>query len=157
MIVRRIFAIAGATLLVVALTTAAALAWPGGLEGQPDIGKDCPAGYYLWHDEGGMHLRTHGPGDEHLFTARLRTDGIFVNVDAVRLENRDNFAVLDGGHTLVLKFRTYDFTDGGHFNIRGGTRLRLNLQLDQELISTDNIFLGAEGKHPETNPFTIRR
>ena len=132
-------------------------AWPPYVQGDPNLTPDSPTGYYIWRNEYGWHLRTHGPGEEHLFTARLRTDGVFQDVDAVRLENRDNFAVLDGGHTIVLRFHTYDATDGLNFRVRGGTRLRFNLQLDGELIATDSIYLGAAGVHPPTNPFTIRR
>ena len=46
-----------------------------------------------------MHLRTHGPGSERDFVARLHTDGVFDSVDTVRLESADKFAVTDGGHT----------------------------------------------------------
>lgn len=156
MIARGLFAALGAVALLVAATVSA-FAWPGDAEGDPNLAQENPAGYYLWHDEHGMHLRTHGPGDEHSFVARLHTDGIFVDVDAVRLENRDNFAVIDGGHTLVLRFHTYDATDGVNFRVLGGTRMRLNLQLNGEIIDTDSIYLGAERKHPESNPFTLTR
>ncbi len=127
------------------------------LAGEPAISADETMGYYIWRDDNGFHLRTHGPGDQHIFTARIHTDGIFRDVDAVRLENKDNFAVIDGGHTIVMRFHTYDFTDGINFKVRGGTYLRFNLQLDSELIPTDHIFLGAGGKHPANNPFTLRR
>ncbi len=137
--------------------TVSAFALPNAVEGRPALTDDHPAGYYIWHDEQGMHLRTHGPDDEHLFVAYLHTDGVFENVDSVRLESRDNYAILDGGHTLVLRFHTYDATDGVNFLVLGGTRLRLNLQLDDQLIGTDSIYLGAEGRHPEENPFTIHR
>lgn len=153
---RSLLALAGVVLLLATLTTAA-LAWSDVIQGRPDLGPRSPEGYYLWSDDDGMHLRTHGPEKEHYFTTRLRTDGVFVDVDSVRLESRDDFAVLDGGHTLVLRFHTYDATDGVNFRIRGGTKLRLNLQLDGDLIPTESIYLGAEGKHPRTNPFTINR
>lgn len=132
-------------------------ALPANVQGQPDLTPSSPTGYYIWNDENGIHLRTHGPGEDHRFVARLHTDGVFQDVDAVRLESRDNFAVLDGGHTIVMRFHTYDATDGLNFRVRGGTRLRFNLQLDGELISTDSIYLGAAGVHPASNPFTIRR
>ncbi|MBI4492362.1 MAG: hypothetical protein HY690_06170 [Chloroflexi bacterium] len=156
MIARSLFALVGAAALLLA-STLAALAWSDVVEGQPALTSESPAGYYLWHDQDGMHLRTHGPGDEHAFVAYLRTDGLFEDVDTVRLESQDDVAVLDGGHTLALRFHTYDYTDGVNFRVRGGTRLRLNLQLDGQLISTDSIYLGAEGHHPEANPFTIFR
>lgn len=142
--------------LLVAFTTTA-LAWSPATEGDPGLTHEMPTGYYLWRDDNGLHLRTHGPDEEHLFTARLWTDGTFTDVDAVRLESRDDFAVIDGGHTLVLRFHTYDATDGVNFRIRGGSRLRLALKLDGEYVETESIFLGARGIHPRTNPFTIKR
>lgn len=156
MINRTLLAVIAAITLLAVVTTSA-FAWSPSIEGQSTVTLDCSAGYYLWHDENGMHLRTHGPGEEHIFTARLRTDGIFYDVDAVRLESRDNFAVLDGGHTIVMRFRTYDAIDGLNFRIAGGSKLQLNLRLDGEQIATDQIFLGPDGKHPATNPFTIYR
>jgi hypothetical protein len=151
-------------LLVVALLTAAiptlAFAWPGELSGTPTLDEQSPLGYYLWHDDPdnhGFHLRTHGPGDEHLFVAHLRTDGIFENVDSVRLENRDDILVADGGHELVLRFHTYDFTDGVDFTIDGGHDLSLRLELDGQLVDTGSIYLGAAGAHPASDPFTIVR
>src|SRR5262245_49672916 len=49
----------------------------------PNIGPGAAAGYYLWHDTAGSHLRTHGRDCEHYFVARLHTDGQFVDVSAV--------------------------------------------------------------------------
>ena len=156
MIARVLLATTSAIVLIVT-TTVSALAWSEPLQGDPDLTHERPVGYYLWHDENGMHLRTHGPGDEHHFTAYLHTDGVFVDVDSVRLESRDRFAVINGGHTLVLKFTTYNWTDGVNFRVDGGTKMRLNLRLDGELIDTRSIFLGVNGKHPDSNPFTLRR
>lgn len=156
MIARTLFAAFGALTMFFAVTMSA-LAWSEDVQGRPDLNHDSPVGYYLWHDDNGMHLRTHGPGDEHSFLARLTTDGVFVDVDTVRLESADDYAVLDGGHTLVLRFKTYDATDGVNFRIQGGTKLRLRLGLNGELIETDSIYLGPNGKHPRTNPFTLSR
>jgi hypothetical protein len=146
-----------AALAALIMTAAPALAWPDALEGRPPLNHESPVGYYVWHDEDGLHLRTHGPGDEHQFVARLRTDGTFVDVDAVRLESRDRVRISDGGHVLVFDVHTFDWTDGTNFHVRGGERLRLDLELDGEPIATESIYLGADGEHPATNPFIIRR
>jgi hypothetical protein len=149
----------GAFLVIGALVLAgvpAAFAAPDpAAAGAPDISHDSPTGYYIWHDDNGFHLRTHGPTVRHDFVARLRTGGTFENVDPVRLEDVDNVAVLDGGHVLEMHFHTFDFTDGVNFNVRGGEHLRFNLRLDGSLIGTDRIFLGNAGRHPETNPFSL--
>ena len=156
MMLRTLLAALSALAILLTMATSALAADPA-LEGEPTLDHSKPVGYYIWHDERGFHLRTHGPGDQHLFEARLRTDGEFVDVDTVRLESRDDVAVVDGGHTLLLRFHTYDWTDGVNFRIRGEDRdfLRLNLQLDGEPIATESIRLGRWERHPRQNPFTI--
>lgn len=142
--------------LSIALTLATtALAADPGLDGEPTLDHSKPVGYYIWHDDNGFHLRTHGPGDAHLFEARLRTDGTFVDVDTVRLESRDDIAVDDGGRTLLLRFHTFNHTDGVNFRVRDGDWLRLNLQLDGKPIATESIYLGRSERHPRQNPFTM--
>jgi hypothetical protein len=141
--------------LVPAASAQSQTATPSTVEGAPSISHDSPTGYYIFKTDDGLHLRTHGPGAEHDFDAVLRTNGTFENVDAIRLEDGDRVDVLDGGHTLAIHFHTFDFTDGVNFKVRGSERVRLALRLDDKLISTDSIFLGADGRHPAHNPFRI--
>ncbi|HZT06727.1 MAG TPA: hypothetical protein VFC51_06825 [Chloroflexota bacterium] len=152
---RGLLALVGATAVLVS-TTISALAWSGGVDGATIVPPEAPTGYYIWHDDG-FHVRTHGPGEQHFFTARLHTDGVFQNVDTVRLESRDDARIVDGGHTLVLQLHTYGAEDGVNFTISGGTSLRFALDLDGHFISTRKIFLGPDGFHPPSNPFTIHR
>ena len=143
-------------LMLAVAPAALAAPTPAFNDGKPDINEDSPTGYYIWHDDAGFHLRTHGPHLRHDFDAHLRTNGLFENVDPVRLEDGDRVDILDGGHELAIHFSTFDFTDGVNFTIREGERLHFNLKLDDKLIGTDHIFLGAHGVHPKDNPFTIR-
>ena len=130
---------AGSALLLASVP--AAFAWQGPIaDGNPDIDHDSPTGYYIWHNDSGFHLRTHGPNARHDFVARLHTDGTFEDVDVVRLEERDSVQVLDGGHELLIEFHTFDFTDGVNFRINGGDHLRFALRLDGRLISPERIF-----------------
>ena len=156
MIGRGLLASLGAAMVLLG-GTLSALAWDGGVDGSAMIGDNSPTGYYIWHDGGGFHLRSHGPGERHDFVARLHTDGVFQNVDTVRLDSRDDVRVVDGGHTLVMRVHTFDAIDGVNFTVNGGDRLRFALELDGHSISTQRIFLGANGVHPPANPFTIHR
>jgi hypothetical protein len=124
-------------------------------QGAPDIDQNSPTGYYIWHDDNGWHLRTHGPGARHDFDARLHTNGTFENVDPVRLEDGDRVDVVDGGQGLVVQFHTFDFTDGVNFTLRDPDRLRFAARLDDHLIGTDRIFLGPDKHHPASNPFVV--
>ena len=150
-------ALAACTALVLA-TVPAAFAWNGPVgDGAPDLNHDSPTGYYIWHDDNGFHLRTHGPNARHDFDARLHTDGTFEDVDVVHLESRDGVQVIDGGHELVIHFKTFDATDGVNFRVRDGDTLRFALRLDDRLIGTNHIFLGPNGDHPNRNPFVLHR
>jgi len=155
---RRLGAALSVCATVVLASASSAFAWQGPVDGgAPDLNHDSPTGYYLWHDDNGLHLRTHGPNARHDFDARLRTDGTFQDVDVVRAESRDGVQVVDGGHELVIHFQTFDATDGVNFHIDGGERLRLALRLDDHLIGTDHVFLGPNGDHPDDNPFVLHR
>jgi hypothetical protein len=148
----------GALLLALAPAAFAAPAptTPSVASGTPTIDDTHPMGYYVFQNDDGFHIRTHGPGDEHDFDAVLRTTGTFENVDVLKLEAGDHVDVLDGGHKLAIHFHTFNATDGVNFTVKGAERLHLDLKLDGEPISTNNIFLGAKAVHPKHNPFSIR-
>jgi len=129
---------------------------PDALRGAPEIRPDAPAGYYIWRDDDGINLRTHGPREAHHFRAALYTDGVFVDVKPIAGELGDKVRVARNGHALILDVHTYDATDGVNFRVRGGTRLTFRLELEDRLIATDQIFLGSIRSHPDTNPFTVR-
>jgi len=128
------------------------------LNGAPSITEDArtPFGVYLWHSDRGTHLRTHGTAEGQVYTAFLRTDGVFVDVHGTRLEPGDRFAVVNGGHGLILQFHTWEGIDGVDFRIRDGESLGLTLLVDGRLLRTDHIFLGRGGRHPATNPFVLK-
>jgi hypothetical protein len=154
-------ALAAAAALLLAAVPASLAAEPQRpLDTTPTINHDNPTGYYLWrtNDGGTFHLRTHGPDKQHDFDAVLRTDGTFENVDPVRLDqaNGDHVDLRDGGHELAIHFHTYDFTDGVNFTVRDGGHVHFNLKLDGQDIATDSIFIGANGRHPQNNPFSIK-
>lgn len=116
-----------------------------------------PAGYYLGRTEdGGFRLRSHGPNVRHHFTAVLRTDGRFVDVETVRLEAGDGVRVSEDGHSLRYNVHTFDGLDGVNFRVDGGEVVTFRLELNDALINTDHVYLGAADAHPLHNPFRIR-
>jgi hypothetical protein len=123
--------------------------------GQPRTDDSSPVGYFVWHNDDGFHLRTHGPGAEHRFVARLTTNGTFKDLDKSMLEKDDHLKLSKNGHRLTIRFHTFDGFDGVSFRVDGGEHLTFNLQLDGQKISTDNIFVGQDRSHPPTNAFRI--
>lgn len=153
-LLRTLLALASATGILMAAALPA-FADDGSTTNEPDIVADGrPAGYYIWHNENGWHLRTHGPDlDEHHFTARIHTDGTFRSVEGVTLEDRDYYVVADRGHALGINFHTYNGVDGMNFRLDGSSCIRFNLMLDGQPIPTDQIFLGKDKDNPDQNPF----
>jgi hypothetical protein len=124
--------------------------------GSPNVTDDSPTGYFIFHDENGFHLRTHGPKAEHDFRAVLTTKGTFDGVDLIRLEPDDQVQLEDGGHRMVIHFHTFDGIDGVNFVVKGGDKLHLKLELDGQDAPTNQIYLGPQGRHPKHNPFSIK-
>ena len=115
-------------------------------------------GWYFWHDDAGLHIRTTTPADRnHVFTAILTTGGVFRDVDKVRLEHADDVQLLDGGHVLIVRFHTYAGIDGVDFRIGGGDGLHLRFDEAGNLVPASHIFLGHFSVHPGDNPFSVRR
>lgn len=151
---RTVFGALGAALTIATLAVVPALAWSDRLQGRPDnlhAGGD--VGYYVWHNDDGLHIRTTGPGERHVFHGEVVTPGTIHNVELIRGEGDDAFALRDAGHKLVFTLETWDGIDGLDFNIDGGRGMTLRLERDGGLVSTSEIYLGNDGQHPEHNPF----
>lgn len=138
--------------------TTSAFAWSPELEGSPDdfhMGKN--QGYFIWHDDAGLHLRTTTKGQNHVYTGVLRTDGRFVNVHGVRLENDDRYKITSFGHKLEFRFETIGASDGIDFRVDGGDKVDFDLFVDGHKISPKKIYGGEDNWHPRSNSFKIVR
>lgn len=146
---------AGVALLTL---TTATFAWQSRIEGKPaSFEAGSTGGYYFWHDDDGLHVRTTDPeGIDSWYAGVVTTDGTFRDLDLVRAEPDDN-ATLEGPQTLVFGMHTFSGVDGFNFNVDGGTFVRLDLYRDGHQTSPDHIFLGAKSVHPNDDPFVIRR
>ena len=156
--IRSMLAALGATLTMGTILAAPALAWSSDIEGRPDnLRPGGDEGYYVWHDDNGLHVYTTDPVGHHKYTFRISTEGVFQNVDPVRLDGGDSVTVLDGGHRLEGDFVTHEGIDGLNFNIAGGAGMRLALRIDGVLAPGDEIYLGDDFSHPSNNPFVELR
>jgi hypothetical protein len=155
---RFLLAAAGAVGLALLLSGAAsaqpAPLGPALTAGEPDITAASPFGYYIWTEGERVHLRTTDPGgDGSLYTGVITTNGRLRDIDLVRQED-DDWAVA-AGNTLDFHFKTFNGVDGMDFTARDAGRITFRLYRNGHLISTEHIFLGAQGVHPPGNPFTI--
>jgi hypothetical protein len=160
-----LLAVVAALLVVVVLPASAAEAasarcdeghWPATVQGKPETFKQGGrAGYYVWHDSHGWHLRTTTPKrSPHPFTGTITSSGNITLVRQFRDEGRDSVTVR--GTTMTFKFATYSGVDGIDFRVGCTASLRFSLKAYDRLVSPSRIWLGARGTAP-ANPFTVRR
>jgi hypothetical protein len=119
------------------------------------IGDDSPYGAFLFHNDNGWHFRTHGMPQGTSFNAHIVSNGTIHDVAAVRDEKADRIKLDDAGHALDVSFATFSGVDGVDFRLDDAAWLRLRINANDQLLPVDNIYLGADGRHPATNPFTL--
>lgn len=120
------------------------------------VPDNAPIGYYLWWDDGRVHLRTTDPGgDESVYTGRIQVDGSIRDVNLLRTEGND--VALRDDNTLEFRFVTRNAQDGVSFAAVDTSRVTFRLERNGRLISTERIRIGPGGINPPGNPFTIFR
>lgn len=130
--------------------------WPLTVEGEPhNFNPGDPAGYRLWHDRNGWHLRTTTPGDgDHVFRGVIRSaDDIRV---VAEFHNEPADFVRAEDHTIVFEFHTHDGVDGIDFRVGCTDHVSFNLQANGVQVPAERIWLGKVGRAPG-NPFTVFR
>jgi hypothetical protein len=130
--------------------------WPATVQGKPaTFEQGGRAGYYVWHDSRGWHLRTTTPQrSPHPFTGTIVSSGDIKLVRQFRDEGRDTVTV--SGNKLTFKFVTYAGVDGVDFKVGCTESLSFSLKAYDRLVSPSRIWLGARGA-ARSNPFTVHR
>jgi hypothetical protein len=130
--------------------------WPATVQGMPagfDAGD--AAGYRIWHDGSGWHLRTTTPSsDDHVFTGIIHSSGNFQVVARYLDESVDRIQV--EGQTLRFEFHTHDRIDGLDFVVGCTDHVSFALQAEGSPVPAARIRLGHSGSAPG-NPFTVFR
>ncbi|MCC6178299.1 MAG: hypothetical protein IT305_23595 [Chloroflexi bacterium] len=154
----RLVASLAAALLALTTTVGTTFAWPDRLAGRPEqleVGGE--TGYYIWTDGDDVHLSTTNDEQVRFFRAVVRTDGEIQDVDQARLEDGDSYALEDGGRQLEIRFTTANHIDNIRWQVRGGTYMRFDLNVDGHPIRSRNVYLGADGHHPWAPTFRVAR
>ena len=118
---------------------------------------------FVWHDADGWHLRSTDatPGPHHYTGTITPSPGAsLVDIRAVRLDPQDRFVVGQDG--LHYSFTTHEGVDGVDFRVTGCRReapesLTFALRKDDHGDDPQLIDVGDTGRHPDTDPFTVRR
>jgi hypothetical protein len=122
--------------------------------------NDRSARIYLWHDEGGWHLRTTAR-TTHTFSGIVRVkDAKIMSCVPVGLKHDrkqtdpDIWQVNDARDELQFKFHTGRLSDGLDLVVKGDDgQIEFDLQIDSKN-NPKEIFIGQVRKHPSKSPFT---
>jgi hypothetical protein len=131
--------------------------WPGVVQGQPStLQAGAAEGVYLWHDDGGWHLRvTHPAHDKVVFTGRIQSA---TRVAATPRHDEKADVVLERGEKSVsFRFTNYGYIDGLDFRTACSPRLTFSLKVNGKKLSALRVFTGSANNHPTSDPFTLRR
>jgi hypothetical protein len=130
--------------------------WPATVQGVP-VGFDPgdAAGYRIWHDGSGWHLRTTTPSSaDHVFTGIIRSEDDFHIVARFLDEPADKVQV--EGNTLRFELHTRDHVDGLDFTVGCTDHVTFALRAEDSPVPAARIRLGRSGSAPG-NPFTVFR
>jgi len=130
--------------------------WPATVQGTPSsFARGARAGYYVWHDSRGWHLRTTTPQrSPHHFTGTIVSSGDIKMVRQYHDEGRDTVTI--NGNRMTFSFVTYNGVDGIDFRVGCTNSVVFSLKASGRLVPTTRIWLGHTG-HARANPFKISR
>jgi len=129
---------------------------PPAFQGKPDIEATSGAGAFVWHDDDGLHVRFSTKGDFRRLHGEVCTPDRVVEFSPVRTDYGDLLQRGPQGQCVLFDFHTAGQVDG--FDIRApGDVVRFDFRMDDQKLSTEHIFVGAENTHPSRTPFFLDR
>jgi len=130
---------------------------PGAVLGTPKVVAGGASGYRVFHDTTGWHVRVTHPGHQAvLFTGVIRS-GRPISAKAYKLEAGDHFWLSRDRETLTFEFVNHGAIDGVDFTDACAVWTTFTLNQSAHRISPLDIWLGARGVHPLSNPLAIER
>lgn len=130
--------------------------WPASVQGKPvSFGPGGAAGYYVWHDSEGWHLRTTTPTHRpHSFSGKIVSSDDIGVVSQFRDEGADRLSL--NGNTINFSLVTYDGVDGIDFKVGCTESVSFALKANGRPAPTSSIWLGATGT-ARANPLRVHR
>lgn len=131
---------------------------PSSITGRPSgFTAGLPAGYWVWKDRYGWHLRvTHAGDARKVFTGSITSSDPMRSVSS-RTESGDRVLRSADRRTVSFVFTNYGGVDGLDFAPGCSQDITLKLAIGGAKADPVTIRLGGTQENPASNPFTISR
>jgi hypothetical protein len=136
--------------------------YPDVVKGKPGFGPSSPAADYIWVDNNGLfHLYgTHASSSATFLTGKVvLSTGHFLGFAPVDLENTapdaDTVSLNAAKTVLTFSFHNRGDIDGVVFGVTCDSSVGFALVRDGDPMPPSQIWVGAHGSHPQSNPFTV--
>jgi hypothetical protein len=147
---RRFSSLLLASILLVATGCVTARPPPRIAPGRPYFGPGAPEAYWIWHDEGGWHLRTTTAGMAHRFHGTvLALGGQIMDARPSRPEWQDRIRMSPGG--IAFDFVTQGGEEGFDWHVSSGCN-RFEIYVDG-VPRPGRVRLGGPSSVPRHVPF----
>jgi len=111
-------------------------------------------GYYVWEDEGRIHISWSIDRKDASFSGSISTDGNIGEVELVAWEDNDVSEITEDTLSYTSTLDPDDYTDGIIIEITGYTYIELDTKINDGY-DLSRVHLGAFLNNPEDSPFRI--
>ena len=125
-------------------------------QGKPHFKPGKVLGVFVWHDEGGQHVRftSKGKKAKH-FTGEICAATI-TKADGVELEDNDSVAIGPEGHCVKFDLTVDGAVDGIDFRA-DGDEVTYDIKLHDKPVAASLVHIGKHSLHPKKHPFVLNR
>ncbi|HOX42014.1 MAG TPA: hypothetical protein PK668_00375 [Myxococcota bacterium] len=125
------------------------------VKGQPTLEEGKRVAVYLWSDDAGFHLRWVNAGQPTLFAGRLDLDKPLKEKTRLLGDVGSGWVELSGDRIVMFSTTLRQGVDGLDLVAPGGSKVQIDLKIDGQDATPEQVFLGAQGGHPEGMPLLI--
>jgi hypothetical protein len=124
------------------------------LLGKPTIEPDTSVSLYIWIDVDGLHVRWTTAGKPVLFSGRLSLDRPLKDLKRV-LDVGSGWVNNHGDRTVIFSATSRNGVDGFDLAVPHGQKANLDLRIDGNDPSLDQVFLGGAKTKPAEIPMVV--
>jgi hypothetical protein len=132
--------------------------WPADVQGVPaSFHSGSAAGLYLWHTDTGWKAAVTHPGHfPVVFKIRVESSGKIYGVER-HDEGHDDVRVNATRTAAGLRSVDWGYIDGMAFRTACAEHIVVSGTIDGLPLRNEQVFIGANGHHPDSVPFAIER